>query len=586
MKDVFLYLVLMKWSAFLVFLTIVCGTGSAQVVPAGRLADWDLAGYNGTIPNPSQTADVMSFGAVGDGITNDLPSIVSAINSLSGPGVVYFPPGQYLITNTLNIPDGVIFRGAGADSTSLNFDFNGGGFNCIEVFKYQSGSWSSALSPCLKGSDYIILDSIQNFNVGGYCEIVQDNGAWDTIPAVWAAESIGQLLKITSISGDTLFIEHSLRFDYDSVLDPRLRMVNPAEDVGIECLQIRRIDAPTGNAGYNIYMSYAANCWIKGLESNKSAGAHALILRSTNVEISGSYFHDAFSFTGSNTRGYGVVLAEHSGECLITNNIFRRLRHAMMIKQGANCNVFSFNYSYQPLRSEFPIDAGGDINVHGHFPYSNLFEHNICQNIVIDQAWGPSGPDNLFFRNRADLYGIVMSSGAVESDGQIFVGNEVPNADFLKGNYILAGTGHFEHGNNIKGSIIPAGTGVLGDQSYYLSSSPQFWNIPFNWPSIGIPNAISSGEIPARDRQLNSTVITLCANVISGTPEVQYGDEESRIFPVPSEGEINYIFEKAAQFKVYDSSGRQVYESVHPTLEGQFHAEGAGSVYVADHCCQ
>ncbi len=110
----------------------------------------------------------------------------------------------------------------------------------------------------------------------------------------------------------------------------------------------------------------------------------------------------------------------------------RNLRHAMMVKTGANGNVFSYNYSKNVRRSEWPNNYGGDISLHGHYSYANLFEGNIVQNIMIDHYWGPSGPLNTFFRNRAELYGIIMTGGdPTTSDMQNFVGNEITNNGFL-----------------------------------------------------------------------------------------------------------------------------------------------------------
>ena len=92
----------------------------------------------------------------------------------------------------------------------------------------------------------------------------------------------------------------------------------------------------------------AANCIISGVESDTSVGAHVSINTSLNILVDGCYFHDAFTYDGVGMRGYGVALSHHTSECLITNNIFKHLRHAMMIKTGSNGNVFSYNYSIEP----------------------------------------------------------------------------------------------------------------------------------------------------------------------------------------------------------------------------------------------
>lgn len=43
-----------------------------------------------------ECVSVRDFGAVGDGITDDRPALERAINSVSGGGDIYFPPGNYL----------------------------------------------------------------------------------------------------------------------------------------------------------------------------------------------------------------------------------------------------------------------------------------------------------------------------------------------------------------------------------------------------------------------------------------------------------------------------------------------------------
>src|SRR5438309_11771631 len=113
----------------------------------------------------------------------------------------------------------------------------------------------------------------------------------------------------------------------------------------------------------------------------------------------------------------------------------------MMVKQGANGNVFAYNYSIEPTLTEWLYDASGDISVHGDYPFANLFEGNIVQTLYIDQTWGPGGPYNTFFRNREDLYGIIITQGNVTTDKNNFVGNEITNTGAFLGNYIVPGNG-------------------------------------------------------------------------------------------------------------------------------------------------
>ena len=128
---------------------------------------------------------------------------------------------------------------------------------------------------------------------------------------------------------------------------------------------------------------------------------------------------------------------------------------------------------------------------------------------MIDDSHGINGPYNTFFRNRADLYGIFMNSNPA-SNNQNIVGNEVTSNAPLQGMYTLAGNGHFTFGNNIKGTIMPNGTSPLNDTSYYKKNVPGFFNSYSVYPSIGIPNTISSGTIPAKQRQTEGTYLTDC----------------------------------------------------------------------------
>lgn len=491
----------------------------AQVIPNGKSVDWSCAGYQGEKPNPTVQIDVSDYGAIGDSLTDNYQAIMDAIQALNGQmGVIYFPPGVYLVNSTILLPDSVIIRGATADSTNMAFNMGGQGVNCINISREQNTSFTKIDSGYSKGSSDIYLQSAGSFTIGSFAEIREENGDWDTEPVSWAEYSVGQIVRITDVSSNKLSFKNPLRIDYEVDLHPEIRPVQPINNVGIECLKITRVDNALLGSGYNIFFNFAVQCWVEGVESDKSVGSHINVATSSQIDIKSCYLHHAFTYDGAGTRGYGITLSSHSGECKIENNILKHLRHALMVKTGANGNVFGYNYSIEPYRSEIIHDFSGDISLHGHYAFSNLFEGNIVQNIIIDHYWGPSGPFNTFFRNRAELYGIIMTvTDTIETNSQNFVGNEVTNTNILYGNYTLTGLDHFEFGNNIKGTIIPKGTTTLPDESYYLIDTPSFWNIPYMWPSIGIPTQINTGTIPAKQRFLFGGAYTICREIDTTT---------------------------------------------------------------------
>jgi pectate lyase-like protein/type IX secretion system substrate protein len=535
----------MKYLFFLLVLgsNIFLMEVSGQIIPEDRIVDWEQLSKNIKYVQPAIQLNVMDYGATGDGITDDYQAIMDAIESLEGYyGFIYFPPGNYVIKEPIILPDSCILKGESSKSSILTFNLEDAEDNCISISRPQSSEFVSVSGGLNKGSNLISVDNIMKFNPGDNIEITQKNGDWDVVPISWASNSVGQMTRVIAIVDNKLLLESKLRIDYSVDLEPKVRPVYPITNSGLQCIKIRRIDETGDGSGSNIFVNMAAHCYFRGIESDSSKGSHISIYSGLNILIEGSYFHHAYNYDGEGMNGYGITLSNHTSECLITNNILRKLRHAMMIKTGSNGNIFSYNYSLEPLRTEPIPDASGDISFHGHYAFSNLWEGNIVQNIVIDHYWGPSGPYNTLFRNRAELYGIIMTANNLqETNMQNFVGNETTNTNIFHGLYSLTGEEHFEYGNNILGQTTPPGSNDLYDSSYYLSDAPGFWSSLINWPPIGIPNQLGTGTIPAKLRYISGSDFTICPDSLI----TDYDDNEARpvydfkIWPVPVNSILN-----------------------------------------------
>lgn len=71
------------------------------------------------------------FGAIGDGTTDDTAALNAAITAAtSDKGVVMFPPGVYVTTSALSVPDGVSLVGAGRLASTIE---NQGSGNAVAV---------------------------------------------------------------------------------------------------------------------------------------------------------------------------------------------------------------------------------------------------------------------------------------------------------------------------------------------------------------------------------------------------------------------------------------------------------------------
>jgi hypothetical protein len=491
--------------------------GRAQTIAPERtfIAAWHDAGVRDGFPFRRGVA-VTDFGAVGDGVQDDTAAVLQAIDWVAASpavGMVYFPAGDYRITATLHLPAEITLRGerdASGNRARLLFDFGGADGDCIRVAGSPAGPYQS-VQPAPVHATAIVVSDASEFAVGDHAEIRQENDpAWDN-GDTWAQRAEGQILRIVGIEGNTLYLEQALRAEYQAQFDPQIRRVALKQHVGIDNLDILRIDAGTPIYGDHIHFSFAADCWVRGVEFENCVQRFVNIHSSSNIEVSGCVLHHAFAYGGGG-HAYGVECSAQTGQCLVENNIFYHLRHSMLLQNGGNGNVFAYNFSTDPYWDEWPHDSAAEITFHGNRPFANLFEGNIVDNIYFDGSHGqPGGPYNTVFRNSAAAYGLLM---LYDNQGQNIVGNDI--LDGLIGMYLMVGSDHFEWGNRedrliFPGyNVLPPGTDSLPDYSYYLSldplepTAPNFWDIPETWPTIGSGSTTPFGEPvnPAQQRYL------------------------------------------------------------------------------------
>lgn len=493
---------MLQWIICIWILICSLGAVEGQVLSGSRSADWTSAGLRDPSAYGIQKVDVTDFGADLTGSISSSTAVTSAIGTLGGsPGVIYFPSGTYFLDQAISLTDSIVLQGDGADQTVLEFDLGGAG-DLIQII----GNWAGSPDTLVAGAD--ISDMIvevsdgSQWQPGDIARLHKDDD--DLVNDSWAYFSVAQIVRIDDINGNVLTLDQPLRTDFPLVRFSALRKINAKSRIGIECLKIRRLDATTSQSK-NIHFRYATDCWVQGVESDQCNFGHVVIDASSHIEVTGSVFHHAFDYGGGG-KAYGVVLHGAASLCLVENNIFYHLRHSMLLQSGANGNVLTFNYSTDPFWTSFPNNSAGDLVCHGNYSFSNLFEHNIVQNIIVDNSHGANGPFNTFLRNRAELYGLVMT--ATNSPSQNYLGNEISGTGFGQGNYTLQGVDHFEYGNSDNGTITPAGTINLTDTSYYYNDTPDF--LVGNLPLMGPPTTFNTNSIPARDRFLSGTGLTLC----------------------------------------------------------------------------
>jgi len=372
------------------------------------------------IPHYSVVVNVRDFGARPNDGVDDRQAIQDAIYAArdAGGGAVYLPAGVYDIkTRTHNdgalyLPSNIVLRGDGPRATFLKFNLSAYSDPVagIKILAWDYGDFTNVTAGYTHGSTSLTVANASLFRAGDYAEVLESND--ETIDgASWAQDAVGEMVKITSVSGNRLYIEEPLHHTYESHRNPRIRRVGVVSRSGVENLHLQRVDKGVGQM---ILLYNVASVWIKNIESEYVLESHILGINTYHCEIRDSYFHDAWGF-GSGGQGYGVNLEKHSTSCLVENNIFRNFRHSMVVQVGASGNVFSYNYSADKHSRYL-----ADISIHGHYPSYNLFEGNIVQGVIDSDAWGMSGPGNTFLRNCVQAEGIQIKN---KSHKQNLVGN-------------------------------------------------------------------------------------------------------------------------------------------------------------------
>ncbi len=470
-------------------------------------------------------------------------SAISAANNLPGATLIYIPAGTYTINQTINLSNvktsGIIFQGEGSANTEIVFDGLSSGADCFQIFGTE-GSIEMDVTENINKGNSIIYGNFTNLNAGDWillCETDFD----DKYPQ---NGYVGQVSQLLSGGSSSIVMKDQASKSYLESNNLWVQEISPIKNIGFENFKISRTNTTKGY-GVNFHFNKAINCWVKGIESYICTGYHFAVHQCSHIKIHGCYIHHATNCDDDpKGTGYGISVAESTTNCLIENNIFRKLRHAMIIGAGANCNVFAYNYSREQTWNH--SYTGSDICLHGRYPYANLFEENLVDFIMADPTHGLNGPYNTFLRNKtndvriicvfnASTTNVVGNSNTIKVLGEpswvigqiyeLFTGFDIYPSENVMDLYFHGYPGfpnpywqnvyyNFTHGDwyywkdDAQWLITWYSRSFLNDISYFYANRPDFLDLNYSWPSIGprtnldfdgFIEDINEG-IPAKDR--------------------------------------------------------------------------------------
>jgi hypothetical protein len=491
-----------------------------ETIPAWLVAEWRQAG----LQDGEQARRAGAFFDVTreSGATWDekVGSAVQKARSAAGLAVVYFPAGTYALSKSVVLPDAsfsqIVFQGAGADSTVLEFTLGPDG-NCFDVHGIESDPKLPLDADMERGERRFSAQGLSDhFSKGDWVRLCEAG-----FPEA-DRENVGQTTRLAAVDGSRGVLENGAAKTYLKTNELWVQKTVPVQNAGFENFTLRRMDAQKASqsaygCGINFKFDHAVNFWMRGVASLNTCRHHAVINHSAHFEISGCYFAEACS-RDENSYGYGILMEVCTNHGLVENNVFEHLRHSMTVCEGVNTNVLAFNYSRNQawtFRGLPNIFQGADLCLHGRYPYANLFEQNVVEFVYADNSHGANGPYNVFLRNQ--VYHGMKGSGKIRlfrSPSTVILGNMSTPDRAAQVQYDRCEPFHdffAAHGNGlndhmgIRSKKIRMEDVRLPVVSLFYAGRPAFLGEAYTWPAIGPgPDGEKlTQSIPAKERCLS-----------------------------------------------------------------------------------
>ena len=252
------------------------------------------------LDNQQYYANVKSYGAYGDGITDDTEAIQNALNEAAsnGGGTVYVPSGKYITSKALRVKSGVVLVGEGKSSWIHN-DREIGFERCV-VITGNIGDITSKTSiydnpqhaienVSYKTNVITVKTGIENYAVGDVIFILSNEKWSDTFPDS-VVPKYQDMAKIIEISGNQIKLDHGVNDDF---IDPT----------------ICKLGVSKGYDGEIAWMAENAKVEKLRLTHNMGqiSGWYAIFAYGYKCEFKDLYMDKTSTVIGSNGLGYSTL---------------------------------------------------------------------------------------------------------------------------------------------------------------------------------------------------------------------------------------------------------------------------------------
>ena len=368
-----------------------------------RLPDFSYAGYHTgevALPDVAIVANVMDFGAVGDGEADDTQAFLDAIAGTEN-GALWVPAGKYKITDILEIKkSNLVIRGEGMSKSTLVFPIPlndikpnwgsttggrptsnyswSGGFIWVEG-SFRSTHLADVTQPATRGDRSLVLSKTENLNPGQRVEIRMEDLDDNSLASHLYSDDPGNMTKlvgrthaslvvtILEIQGNTIYFDRPLRFDIELRWTPEIIRYDPTvTEVGIEDLAFEFPAIPyeghfTELGNNPLTFRNVANSWARNLLfKNPDSGP---MLNSRFCTFVNLHYQSQREPDNSGNRGHHGVYLQNDDNLFTGFDFGTTFIHDITVSHNAG-NV---------------ISNGKGMNLaldhHKRAPYANLFTH-------------------------------------------------------------------------------------------------------------------------------------------------------------------------------------------------------------------
>lgn len=269
------------------------------------------------------SVDVATFGAKGDGVTDDRNAIQSAVDFVgqAGGGEVFIPAGTYMIGSAIELRDGVTIRGAGRMATTIKVTHSGYG---IAALGSQGSGYALTADAAIGATSIPAGANAANFGPGDLYMLRSE------ADALLTGHKRGELGTVLSVSGSNVIPAGRLLDTYATLSTAQINRCVPRRHVTVRDLGMYStiwLANPLQGTNPMIFFDFTVDALVDNVWLRQNNGMGVNVRNSMQVRVANSLMEDLRDDTANGSFGYGINASFATRDLTVTNCEFRRCRH-------------------------------------------------------------------------------------------------------------------------------------------------------------------------------------------------------------------------------------------------------------------